>query len=142
MTPETLIQAFATAIAKEEGFYVQGSVPQRANNPGDLTDDGDVGMGVIATSGPQGAKITIYPTVEAGWAALTKKVARMLNGGSAVYTPDLTITEVGLKYSGTAQWGANVAAMLGIDPRTTLAEYASSQPLNNAADVQEAIDPG
>jgi hypothetical protein len=129
MTPENLIQAFATAIAHEEGFYVAGSVPQRANNPGDLTDDGDVGLGVIATSGPLGAKITIYPTIEAGWAALTKKVARMLNGASHTYTPDLTIMEVGMKYSGNASWGTNVAARLGIDSRMTLAEYAS-QPLD------------
>jgi len=142
MTPESLIQAFATAIAHEEGFYVTGSVPQRSNNPGDLTDDGDVGLGFIATSGPLGAKITIYPTVEAGWAALTKKVARMLNGASSVYTPDLTILEVGMKYAGTASWGTNVAARLGVDSRMTLAEYASSTPLNNSDDVREAIDPG
>jgi hypothetical protein len=125
MTPESLIQAFATAIAHEEGFYVQGSVPQRANNPGDLTDDGDVGMGTIQTSGPMDTKITIYPTMEAGWAALTKKVARMLNGASSVYLPSMTIQQVGMKYSGSATWGTNVAQMLGVTPQTTLAEYVS-----------------
>ena len=133
MTSEALIQAFATAIAHAEGFYVAGSVPQRANNPGDLTDDGDVGNGFIQTSGPMGAKITVYSTVEDGWAALTKKVARMLNGASHVYTPDLTILEVGMKYAGSAEWAANVAARLGVDTRTTLAEYASgahTQPLS------------
>src|SRR5277367_2927435 len=124
MTPDTLVQAFATAIARAEGFYVDGSVPQRSRNPGDLTDDGDVGCGFIATSGSMGARITIYPTVEAGWQALNKKVARMLNGASTVYTPDMTILEVGLKYAGTAQWGQNVAARLGVDTRMTLAEYA------------------
>jgi hypothetical protein len=128
MTPETLIQNFANAIATEEGFYIEGSVPQRAKNPGDLTDDGDVGFGVIETSGPNGAKITIYPTVEAGWAALTKKVARMLNGASTTYPLDLTFMEVGMKYAGVVSWGVNVAAKLGVDPRMTLAEYVSQPP--------------
>src|SRR5271170_1212292 len=95
MTPENLIQAFATAIAKEEGFYVDGSVPQRARNPGDLAN-GDVGNGVIETGGPNGAKITIYTTVEDGWNALLNKVARMLNGSSEVYLLSMTIQQVGI----------------------------------------------
>src|SRR5271167_4609971 len=125
MTPETLIQAFCTAIAHAEGFYVEGSVPQKANNPGDLTDDGDVGLGVISTTGPMGARITIYPTVEAGWAALTKKCARMLNGASEVYLLSMTIQQVGMKWSGSATWGINVAMRLGsyVSPQTTLAEF-------------------
>src|SRR5271156_2042201 len=131
MTPDSLIQAFATAIAKAEGFYVDGSGPQRAKNPGDLTDDGDVGNGFIETSGPMGAKITIYSTVEDGWAALTKKVARMLNGASHVYTLDMTLLEVGMKYAGSAEWAANVAKQLGVDTRMTLAEYVASAPTNH-----------
>jgi hypothetical protein len=125
MTTETLIQAFASAIAHAEGFYVTGSIPQRANNPGDLTDDGDVGHGFIESSGPMGAKITVYGSVEDGWAALNKKVARMLNGASHVYPLSMTIMEVGLKYAGSAAWAQNVATKLGIDTRTTLAEYVS-----------------
>jgi hypothetical protein len=126
MTPDSLIQAFATAIAKAEGFYVDGSVPQRAKNPGDLTDDGDVGNGFIETSGPMGAKITIYSTVEDGWAALVKKVARMLNGASHVYTLDMTILEVGIKYAGSSEWARNVAATLGVRTASTLADYVGS----------------
>lgn len=136
MTTESLIQRFATAIAHAEGFYVEGSVPQRAKNPGDLTDDGDVGNGFIQTSGPMGARITVYSTVEDGWNALNKKVARMLNGASHVYTLDLTIMEVGMKYAGSAEWAANVAKHLGVDTRTTLADYVASG--TNASDVQGA----
>jgi hypothetical protein len=142
VTSETLIQAFATAIAHEEGFYVEGSVPQRSRNPGDLSDDGDVGLGVIETGGPMGAKITIYPTVDAGWAALTKKVARMLNGASSVYTPDLSIEQVGMKYSGDAVWGKNVAARLGVPATMTLAEYASQPLSTNGDNVQQAVEEG
>jgi hypothetical protein len=131
MTPDSLIQAFATAIAKAEGFYVDGSVPQRAKNPGDLTDDGDVGNGFIETSGPMGAKITIYSTVEDGWAALVKKVARMLNGASHVYTLDMTILEVGIKYAGSSEWARNVASSLGVRTASTLADYVGSATDSN-----------
>jgi hypothetical protein len=130
---ETLVQNLANAIAEEEGFYINGSVPQRARNPGDLTDAGDVGCGVIETSGPMGAHITIYPTVEAGWGDLTRKLTRILNGGSHVYTLDMTFMEMGMKWAGVVSWGVNVAAKLGVDPRMTLAEYISQ----SATDVVE-----
>jgi hypothetical protein len=125
MVTDDVVNRFAQAIAKEEGFYVPNSVPARAHNPGDLTDDGDVGHGVIQTAGPLGAKITIYATDEDGWNALRKKLRRMLNGASETYTLDFTLMEVGLKYSGNASWALNVAKQLGIDSRMTLAELSS-----------------
>jgi hypothetical protein len=127
MTPQNLIQAFANAVAHEEGFFVEGSIPQRANNPGDL-GNGDIGNGVIQTEGPNGVGITIYTTAEDGWNALLNKVARMLNGSSEVYLLSMTIQQVGSKYSGSATWGENVAKMLGVTPQTTLAEYVSQPP--------------
>ena len=122
MVSEELILKLARAIAKEEGFYVPNSVPFRAHNPGDLTDEGDVGFGTIQTLGPHGAKITIYPDDAAGWAALYKKVRRMLSGASHTYTLDLTVMEVALKWAGDPAWARNVAAELGVDTRTTLAQ--------------------
>lgn len=124
MISEYFINKFSEAIAKAEGFYVPDSVPARAHNPGDLTDDGDIGLGVIQTSGPQGAKITIYATDEDGWNALRRKVRRMLSGRSEVYPTHLTVMEVALKYAGDAKWGFNVAKSLGVDTRMTLAELA------------------
>ena len=59
------VQALAQAIATAEGFGVPGAVPTRANNPGDLVM-GDQGLGVANAEG-----VTIYPTIAAGWAALT-----------------------------------------------------------------------
>jgi hypothetical protein len=70
MVSKKLIQKFMHAVECAEGSGVSGAVPTRANNPGNLTDDGDVGLGTIQTSGPFGAKITIYPTLEAGENAL------------------------------------------------------------------------
>src|SRR5262249_47862898 len=125
MISEELILKFANAIAKAEGWDVAGSVPRRSNNPGDLTDDGDLGFGTIQTAGPHGAKITIYPSEHDGWAALYRKIRRMLSGASHTYTLDLTVMEVGLKWSGDPSWSLNVAEALGVDTRATLSELAA-----------------
>ena len=137
MISESLIERFAQAIAHEEGFFAdtrggKSDVPERAHNPGDLTDDGDIGNGFIQTSGPNGAKITIYSTDADGWNALFRKVRRMLSGASAVYVLSLTMEQVGIKYSGDPNWGPNVAARvtpvgaLTVTGATTLAEIAQA----------------
>ena len=133
MITEELVTRVAQAIAKAEGFDVPNSVPCRANNPGDLTDDGDVGCGLIHTSGPAGAAITIYPDVSAGWQALYRKVRRMLEGGSHTYPVRCTLMEVGLKYAGSAQWAMNVAKQLGVDTSTTLADLVGQDMAQQVA---------
>lgn len=135
MIAEDFVEKFAQAIAKAEGFYETNpalipTVPQRAHNPGDLTDDGDIGLGVIQTSGPAGAKITVYASDEDGWKALRHKLTRMLNGASHTFTLDLTLMETALKYSGSADWAFNVAEALGVDTRMTLAELATDNQEN------------
>lgn len=136
MVSDELILKFSRAIAKEEGFYVPNSVPNRAHNPGDLTDDGDVGFGTVETKGPHGARITIYATDADGWAALYRKVRRMLSGASQTYTLDLTVMEIGLKWSGDPLWSRNVAAALGVDTRATLAEIVQADlKLQDAQDA-------
>lgn len=131
MLSEDLIKRFSEAVAHEEGFFVETrggkpDIPERANNPGDLSDEGDIGNGVIQTAGPNGAKITIYSTPSDGWAALARKVRRMLSGASEVYLLSMTVEQVGQKWSGTSTWGQNVAAFLGVPPTTTLAEIAQA----------------
>lgn len=112
-------QTVAKAIATAEGFFVQGAIPQLANNPGDLRL-GDVGHGML------GEGITVFGNVEAGWAALHTQVQRMLTGRSLYYKPQMTIAEVGLKYSGgDPNWGKNVAATLKVPESMTLAELAA-----------------
>lgn len=137
MISDDLIRKFAESAAHEEGFFETDpakipTVPQRANNPCDLTDDSDVGYGVIQTSGPNGAKITIYPNVSDGWNAAYRKFRRMLSGASEVYTLSLTIEQVGMKFSGDPNWGKNVASRIGtvgaltVTGSTTLAEIAQA----------------
>lgn len=126
MVSQSFIQEFAEAVADEEGFYDgTNDIPVRANNPCDITDNGDVGCGVIQTAGAEGAKITIYPTLAAGWTAAYTKFSRMLNGESEVYPPTLTLVQVGMKYSGNPTWGVNIAARLHVSPGITIQQLVA-----------------
>jgi hypothetical protein len=126
MVSDELVIKVARAFAKAEGFGKPGAVPTRAHNPGDLTDDGDVGLGTIHTSGEFGAKITIYANDTDGWAALYRKVRRMLSGASHTYLLTMTIADVAIKYSGDPNWGKIVARDLGVEPSTTLLALATT----------------
>lgn len=116
MNPKVL--ALANAIAKAEGFYSTGSIPQRANNPGDL-EVGDIGLGMIGNK-------TIFETVEAGWGALQRQCALMLAGQSHVYEPSMTFLTVAHKYTGgdnPIAWANIVASDLRMNIQDTLADY-------------------
>ena len=105
---EFFIVKIAHAIARQEGFFVKGSLPQRHNNPGDLTDE----------TGNR-----VFPNIDAGWRALYQQVNDMYNGASKVYNPEMTLQEMGMLYSGgDPNWSKNVAAMLGVDENDTLAD--------------------
>jgi hypothetical protein len=122
-----LISKFSKAIAVAEGYGKPGPTAH-ANNPGNITDEGDVGCGCIETGGPNGAKITIYPTALAGWAALENKISRIFRGASHVYSLNMTIAEFAIKWCGDANWGINVAQCLQVSTNTTLASLVSSDP--------------
>lgn len=109
--------AFALAIAKAEGFYKPGSVPSKTNNPGDLKLPN-----TPATSGG----ITIFSTLEEGWAALYRQLELIISGKSRYYRLDMTIHQMGATYAPTGDnnipnaWAKNVAAALGVPVTTTL----------------------
>lgn len=131
MVSDALVKAIAEAAAHEEGFFSGANpVPKRANNPCDLTDDGNLGFGLIRTSGPDGAGITIYGTVDDGWKAAYRKFRRMLSNGSLTYPITFTIEQLGLKFSGDPNWGKNVAARLGVTPGTTLLQLTQMDQAN------------
>jgi hypothetical protein len=131
MVSDSLVKKFCDAIESAEGFFHKNAngvpnLPQRCNNPGDLTDDGDVGLGTARSKGLGATDITIYPTYAAGRAALEKKIRRALNGASSVYTLDLSIENFGMKYARDPQWGVNVASSLGVSPLATLADLVQA----------------
>src|SRR5215471_15765462 len=46
-----VVSRLSEAIARAEGFYVSGSIPQRQNNPGDLTAGGTIMTFATAADG-------------------------------------------------------------------------------------------
>lgn len=111
-TVPDVVQRFSNAIATAEGFFVDGSRPQRNNNPGDIMS---------------GGQFVVYSSIADGWAALYDQVYRMFYGGSVYYNPAMTISQVAYYYAngsgdptGAANWANNVASYLGVTPDTTL----------------------
>ena len=56
------------AMAREEGFLVHGSLPQRRNNPGDI-EEGRFAQ-VHGALPADGSRFAAWPTPEAGFAAM------------------------------------------------------------------------
>jgi hypothetical protein len=118
IAPTNQVQAIAKAIARAEGFYVQGSIPQRANNPGDLKL-GDKGYGLIDDK-------TVFPSPGQGWNALYHEVQLILDNKSKYYNSGMTIAEVGQVYSGgDPNWAQNVADTLGVDTETPIGQVSA-----------------
>lgn len=123
IVPSTAVQKIAKAIAQAEGFYVQGSIPQRAHNPGDL-ERGDIGHGTIAGK-------TIYPADSQGWQALYNEVQMMLDNSSAHYAPTDSIQDVADEYvnggnntEDSTAWAQNVADALEVDASTPIGQVS------------------
>lgn len=115
------LNSFANAIATAEGYGVAGAIPTVRNNPGDLSSNGTV---------------TTYATPQDGMSALTSKLQNIANGNSSVYSPDMTIAQMGDKWAnGDTNWMQNVAAKLGVSPDSTIGKLlgASIDDANNAS---------
>lgn len=129
-----LVKRFADAVAHQEGFYAPPNaeglmpLPKRACNPTDMTDEGNIGYGTL------GEGITIYPNEDSGWLAAWHKFGKWFSGRSTVYPLDMTLSDVGLKYSGgDANWARNVSARLGVSESTTLGDLVAAEQSNVVA---------
>ena len=119
ITPSSQLQSLARAIAKAEGFYVVGSIPNRANNPGDL----ELGAPYVSLA----SKVTQFPTSDAGWQALYKELTLIVTGASGVYTSGLgtSITDLASTWTGgdnPQAWANIVAGALGVTVDAPLSE--------------------
>lgn len=112
------LNALMRGIAKAEGFFVTGSVAQRANNPGNLKA-GNRGLGTI------GGK-TIFPSVVDGWRALAHQIDLIASGKSAFYRPDMTFAQIAHIYTGGDKpdaWAAIVTQEIGVTPDTIFVQW-------------------
>lgn len=116
----TLVQA----IARQEGFYKQGTRAQRNNNPGNI----NFGNFALAHSalGPDDKKYAIFPSPEAGFAALSALLR------SSRY-PGLTLERALLTYcppkgdprgdNDTGTYIRNVCQWTGLTPDAVIDSY-------------------
>jgi hypothetical protein len=116
------VQDFAHAIAKAEGFYTRGTIPNRYSNPGDLKAragekyPGQKGIG-------KGGHV-IFRNDAAGWAALTHQIEEAVSGDSQFYNPSMTFRQVAKKYAGNYRvWLKNVTGVLGVDADMSIYDY-------------------
>lgn len=105
---------FMEAIAREEGFFVEGTRPQRNNNPGDI-EYGSFAQAHGATGGDP--RFAIFSTPEAGFAAMRALLCRAYVG--------LTVSQALNKWAPpvenqTNSYIANVCAWTGLTPDTVL----------------------
>src|SRR5262245_60907331 len=114
---DAIVKALAEAIAFAEGFYRAGRRPARNHNPGDLTKD------LTGRAVGWGGPFVVYKSDEDGWEALRWQV-RLMFGGSQIYNPNMSISQVATFYTATDQmaWAANVAQKLGVTIDTKLSE--------------------
>jgi hypothetical protein len=117
----TAIQRFAEAIANAEGYGRAGAIPTRANNPGDLIIPGWTGEKL----GAEG--ISVFATPSEGWRRLRNQLILIRDGKSRVYSPSLTIAQMGAKWAPAegAIWATNVARGLNVSTSTVLSEVLS-----------------
>lgn len=107
-----IVQNFARAIARAEGFYVNGAIPQRANNPGNLKLSGY----------PTINGISVFDSVDQGWAALYNQLQLIIEGRSRFYNLDMTIKEMGDTWEADPgdAWAINVADSMGVNVSSPL----------------------
>ena len=135
---DAIVKKFAEAIGHAEGFFAETrggkpDLPQRCHNPGNLTDQKDIGYGTARSVGFGAADITVYADDAHGWAALEHKVRRMLDGASMQYPLWMSLGQIGMKYSCDVNWAPNVALRLG---------YPLTATLQRIADEKQTSRPG
>ena len=108
------------AIALAEGANISGSVPDKLNNPGDISD----GSHLYGSETHSGSSVTKFPNKLCGWVWLYLKIQRIARGKSAVYKPDMTWNAIAMRYAGDSMaWVNNVTKNLGVKPTDIFGDY-------------------
>lgn len=126
-----LASELAEAITLAEGGNVEGALPFRIHNPGDL-ELGDRGFGVEQ-------KKTIYAKADPsaslddptdGYSALRRECTAILTGASIIYRVTDSFEILASKYTGgdaPGVWCKIVTEKLNVEPMATLAEWVKAQ---------------
>ena len=115
------------AIAMAEGANIAGSVPDRFNNPGDISD----GAHQFSQTFEGGSMVTLFPDKPTGWQWLYSKVFNAASGQSSVYSPDMTWIQIAQKWAGNWEaWVTNVTNYLQVTQDSTLNDYVGFQTVS------------
>lgn len=136
------VHTLADAIARTEGFYSKGTIPNRYHNPGDIRSrlphayPGQVGLN---RSG-----YVIFRSDRYGWAALHAQIQRVIDGTSTQYDQSMTFAEIAKVYATDPRWKKSVCKILKITPALTFQEYFNLAPRvrmtwNSSADILKHI---
>lgn len=110
------------AVALAEGANIAGSVPDRLNNPGDISD----GLLTYGSEYADGSAVTKFPDKQTGWQWLYNKFQNIIAGGSSTYASTLSWSGIASKYAGdSSSWLNNVISQLGVSPDSTPADYVN-----------------
>lgn len=115
-----VIDKLSKAIARAEGFYVPGSRPAKNHNPGNLTQD------LIKKSIGKDGSFVVFANDADGFENLRRQLW-LVWGGSAFYTPSMTIAEFASVWTATQQveWAKNVASALGVSVSTQIQQLTA-----------------
>jgi hypothetical protein len=122
------VEQFAHAVARTEGFYQHGTIPNRCHNPGDLK--------IMSKGGTYPGQVGVckaghvrFRNDAAGYAALYNEIDKILAGESRWYRQEMTLQQMGKFYAQNSRlWAKNLAHNLGVSPSTTLEEYFELPP--------------
>ena len=111
------------AIAKAEGFYIKGTIPNRYANPGDLKSR----PGITPLEGQRkigkGGHI-VFVNDEAGWSALRAYLTAIAEGRRNHYVAHTTLAQLSRVYAQRWQpWLRITTKELGVPGSTRLEEY-------------------
>lgn len=127
---EQLASKLAHAIAIAEGGLIEGTLPWRIHNPGDLCL-GDRGYGVDQNK-------TVYLKADPladindktdGFSALRRECTAILTGASFEYSPSDTFEAVSSRWTGNdaaGDWCRHVTDNLGVQPLDTLVSWVKA----------------
>jgi hypothetical protein len=117
-----VIDTMAAAIQNFEGWY-PGSRSYRNNNPGNLRWSDPDTIPWAGAIGLDDANHVVFESYDSGMAALKRQLSLAFSNQSSVYSTADTLYSFFSKYAegNQAAYAESVAAALGVDPNSTLA---------------------
>jgi hypothetical protein len=114
------VEQMAYAIARTEGFFQKGSLPNRLHNPGDIKSSlsnaypGQVGLyrGYVK-----------FVSDRAGWRVLENQITAIVLDESKEYTRSMTFGEIAKVYATSPQWPKTLCKILQISPDETFKQF-------------------